>query len=84
MEKKQQRVLVFGSKGWIGGQFERNTTHEVIEATSRAETSAAEEEIATVAPDCVVSFLGRTHGPGFSTIDYLEQPGKLVEITDCP
>ena len=26
-----------------------------------------------------MSLIGRTHGPGFGTIDYLEQPGKLVE-----
>lgn len=73
------RVLVFGAKGWIGGMFAKNTAHNVIEARSRAESSDAEAEIVSVAPDCVVSFLGRTHGPGFSTIDYLEQPGKLVE-----
>lgn len=27
----------------------------------------------------VMSFTGRTHGEGFKTIDYLEQPGKLPE-----
>jgi len=30
-------------------------------------------------PDRVVCMVGRTHGEGFSTIDYLEQPGKLLD-----
>ena len=30
-------------------------------------------------PTHIISFLGRTHGENFTTIDYLEQPGKLVE-----
>jgi len=30
-------------------------------------------------PDRVISLIGRTSGPGFGTIDYLEQKGKLVE-----
>lgn len=74
------RVLIYGAAGWIGQQFLRNTTHTVIIAQARPDNyEAAETEIATVAPDAVCSFLGRTHGPGASTIDYLEQPGKLYE-----
>jgi len=74
------RVLVFGARGWIGQQFLRNTTHTVQVAQSRPENyAAAAAEIAEVAPDAVLSFLGRTHGPGAPTIDYLEQPGKLAE-----
>jgi len=74
------RVLVFGSRGWIGQQFLRNTEHTVVIAQSRPENyDNAADEIAEVAPDAVLSFLGRTHGPGSPTIDYLEQPGKLVE-----
>ena len=38
-----------------------------------------EEEMAAFAPTHIISFLGRTHGENFTTIDYLEQPGKLVE-----
>jgi 3,5-epimerase/4-reductase len=38
-----------------------------------------EEEIERVKPDRLVSFIGRTSGPGFTTIDYLEQKGKLME-----
>jgi dTDP-4-dehydrorhamnose reductase len=40
---------------------------------------AAAQEIAAVKPDAVCSFLGRTHGPGAPTIDFLEQPGRLRE-----
>lgn len=74
------RVLVFGANGWIGQQFLRNTTHTVQIAQSRPEQyKSAADEIAEVAPQVVCSFIGRTHGPGSPTIDYLEQPGKLKE-----
>jgi nucleoside-diphosphate-sugar epimerase len=36
-------------------------------------------EIEYINPTHVISFIGRTHGEGYSTIDYLEQKGKLVE-----
>jgi 3,5-epimerase/4-reductase len=36
-------------------------------------------EIEKIKPDRIISVIGRTHGPGYSTIDYLEQKGKLVE-----
>jgi len=42
-----------------------------------------EEELEAVSPTHVASFIGRTHGrignKEFTTIDYLEEPGKLVE-----
>jgi 3,5-epimerase/4-reductase len=69
--------------GWIGGLFKpvlEAKGFTVIVATSRADNKAAvEAELAAVKPSHVVSMLGRTHGPGFTTIDYLEQPGKLQE-----
>ena len=68
------KVLLFGA-GWIGKQFISNTTHNVIIATVRAEDAL--DEIQRINPDCVISFLGRTHGPGCSSIDYLED--KLYE-----
>jgi len=74
------RVLVYGASGWIGQQFLQNTTHTVIVGKERPDDyEAAAAEIESVAPDAVCSFLGRTHGTGASTIDYLEQPGKLYE-----
>ena len=78
------KVLVFGGKGWIGGQFIKETLHHVTIATSRADDYyAALHEIKEVQPDCVISFLGRTYGTADGTlipsIDYLELPGKLKE-----
>jgi dTDP-4-dehydrorhamnose reductase len=74
------RILVYGAAGWIGQQFLRHTAHTVIIGTERPDNyDAAVAEITKVNPDAVCSFLGRTHGPGSSTIDYLEQPGRLYE-----
>ena len=80
-------VLVFGSNGWIGGQFIsilKKNNIQYINAISRADdTNAVITEIEYVNPTHVVSFIGRTHGKignkVYSTIDYLEQDGKLVE-----
>ena len=80
-------VLVFGSNGWIGSQFidilqEKHIPY--IKATSRADNKESVLlELAVIKPTHVVSFIGRTHGKigskVYSTIDYLEQDGKLVE-----
>ena len=47
------------------------------------DTPALCKELDEVAPSHVISFIGRTHGTigttKYTTIDYLEQPGKLVE-----
>jgi UDP-glucose 4,6-dehydratase len=76
-------ALVWGGKGWIGGQFTevlRTRNWTVIEASSRADNRAdVLDEIRKHNPTHVVCLIGRTHGPGYSTIDYLEQQGKLVE-----
>jgi 3,5-epimerase/4-reductase len=76
------RILLFGSRGWIASQWidHVKTGWTVIPATSRADNKESVlKELEEVKPDRVVIMIGRTHGPGFSTIDYLEQPGKLVE-----
>jgi nucleoside-diphosphate-sugar epimerase len=79
------RVLVYGSKGWIGQQFLSNTTHECINAEKRADNyDDTLNEIKSIRPDCVISFLGRTYGNDVNgklipSIDYLELPGKLKE-----
>ena len=82
-ETKRDRVVLMWGLGWIGGLFKpilESKGFMVIAATSRADSKAAvEAEIASVKPTHVVSMIGRTHGPGFTTIDYLEQPGKLRE-----
>jgi len=78
-----QRVLLWGSKGWIGSQFTKVLEAKgftVVSASSRADNRLAViDEIDHVKPDHLVCMIGRTHGPGFTTIDYLEQEGKLKE-----
>jgi dTDP-glucose 4,6-dehydratase len=83
------RVLVFGGNGWIGQQFvsvlNASASLEPLDhrvAVTRADLdhiAQLEDEIDAFAPTHIISFLGRTHGENFTTIDYLEQPGKLVE-----
>ena len=75
--------LIYGTKGWIGGMVKiylEKMGETVVCATSRADDEkSVEDEILSVEPDRIVSLIGRTHGQGYSTIDYLEQKGKLVE-----
>ena len=75
--------LVYGSKGWIGGMvcsYLRSNGETVVAAVSRADDEkAVEDELIAVTPERILCLIGRTHGPGYSTIDYLEQKGKLVE-----
>lgn len=81
------KVLVYGSKGWIGNQFIeilKNNHIDFTEGQSRTDNEfTLKDEITTHAPTHVVSFIGRTHGKIdnkiYTTIDYLEQEGKLVE-----
>lgn len=77
------KVLFYGAAGWIGQQFLPYLSArgaEVVCGAARVDDVAAvEAELASVRPDRVVSFVGRTHGPGCGTIDYLEAPGKLTE-----
>jgi 3,5-epimerase/4-reductase len=75
--------LIYGSKGWIGGMVVNLLQHSgdtVVESSVRADNETdVENELKDISPDRVISLIGRTHGPGYSTIDYLEQKGKLVE-----
>lgn len=75
------KVLLFGSNGWIGNQFIQHLNNITFEcATSRCDNETdVENEILRTKPTHIVCLTGRTHGPGYSTIDYLEQPGKLVD-----
>jgi 3,5-epimerase/4-reductase len=77
------KILVFGHKGWIGSALCDIVTklgHEAIGASTRADNADdVAKEIAAIAPDRVISLIGRTRGGSFTTIDYLEQKGKLVE-----
>ena len=82
------RILIYGSKGWIGNQFinylKNNTNYSFKEGESRLENiQDVEKEINEFQPTNIIGFTGRTHGKigniKIPTIDYLEQKGKLVE-----
>ena len=83
------KLLIYGSKGWIGSQFmnlinNHNNNYDVIEGISRVDNyNDINNELDTIKPTHVISFIGRTHGiihgVNYSTIDYLENEGKLVE-----
>lgn len=75
--------LLYGGKGWIGKHFcsyinENEIT--LIHGKARCDhEKEIENDILLYKPDNVISLVGRISGTGFSTIDYLEQPGKLKE-----
>ena len=78
-----RKWMIFGAQGWIGAMTKDLLVYQgeyVHVARSRADdVPAVTAEIEAVKPTHVVSWIGRTHGEGIPTIDYLEQPGKLVE-----
>ena len=81
------KVLIYGANGWIGTQFIKllqNENIQYISGLSRVDNDVTlVEEIIQNSPTHIISFIGRTHGKIgnklYSTIDYLEQEGKLVE-----
>ena len=81
------KLLIYGSKGWIGQQFiQYLLTKSINYHTGKSRLDNTESlrfEIDTIRPTHIISFIGRTHGKigekEYSTIDYLEQEGKLVE-----
>lgn len=81
-------ILIYGGRGWIGSQFvellKKNGKHSYTLGKARVNnTDDLINEITNEVPTHIVSFIGRTHGTidnkKYSTIDYLEQPGKLQE-----
>ena len=81
------KVLLYGKNGWIGQKVYELLVqggHDVIIGDVRAEDIVAlEEEITRINPTNIISTIGRTHGTindvNYTTIDYLEQKGKLRE-----
>ena len=81
------KILIYGSKGWIGSQFKDILySNNILFSEGNARVDNINDlgnEIELINPTHIVSFIGRTHGnyngKNISTIDYLEQPGKLVE-----
>lgn len=76
-------VLLFGGNGWIGNQLralmEQHKIRHIIASSRADDVQGCEKEIDQVKPTHVFCLVGRTHGPGNSTIDYLEEKGKLYE-----
>ncbi len=80
-------ILVYGSNGWIGQQFIDILIKQNIHfSCGKCRIDNEDEllkEIDELQPSHIVSFIGRTHGKigdtVYTTIDYLEQEGKLVE-----
>ena len=81
------KLLIYGSNGWIGQQFMKildSTNIQYFCGESRVDCEEnLYNEISTINPSHVVSFIGRTNGTienkVYTTIDYLEQKGKLVD-----
>ena len=81
------KVLIYGNNGWIGNQFLeilKNNNIDFCCGLSRIDNEEnLIQEINSINPTHIIAFIGRTHGQVsdkiHSTIDYLEQKGKLVE-----
>lgn len=81
------KVLILGHNGWIGKmviELLKKDKIPYITTNIRAEDKLKFEEfIASTKPTHIMSFIGRTHGTigdkKYTTIDYLEQPGKIQE-----
>jgi dTDP-4-dehydrorhamnose reductase len=81
------KILIYGCDGWIGNQVCNLLDEKLIgysKGKMRAENiEELEKEIQQIKPTHVMSFIGRTHGKigqiEYTTIDYLEQPGKINE-----
>ena len=77
------KLIIYGGKGWIGKQFinilkEKNINY-TISKLRVDNTQEIRREIEEIKPTHLISFIGRTHGEGYTTIDYLEQKGKIYE-----
>lgn len=76
---------MYGAHGWLGSQFREYLKQHHPEISILIPSSRADDlegvcsDLDTLRPDRVICFIGRTTGPGYNSIDYLEGPGKLVE-----
>ncbi|XP_055354352.1 uncharacterized protein LOC129600002 [Paramacrobiotus metropolitanus] len=76
------KFLVYGADGWIGGLIAdilRNAGDKVFKGSRVLSIDDVLLDLKTTEPHYVICSLGRTWGPGYNSIDYLEQPGKLPE-----
>tara|TARA_B110000858_G_C17792919_1_gene470900 strand:+ start:16 stop:897 length:882 start_codon:yes stop_codon:yes gene_type:complete len=81
------KILIYGEKGWIGGMMcdiLSSQNIDYVASNVRASNKKdVEKELIDVKPSHVMSFIGRTHGihegKKYTTIDYLEEKGKIVD-----
>ena len=81
------KVLIYGNKGWIGSMMcklmQKNNISYVGSKVRANDKTGVEQELIDIKPTHVMSFIGRTHGiinnKPYTTIDYLEQKGKINE-----
>jgi len=82
------KILMYGHRGWIGSMFvdilEKSDRVKYVLGKSRVDdVESVEKELDQTNATHVVTFTGRTHGTHngetFTTIDYLEQKGKIME-----
>ena len=71
------RILIYGHRGWIGRKLVELCNTPLLGQARVDDVAAVTTELAALRPDRVICCIGRTHGPGCGTIDYLED--KLPE-----
>jgi 3,5-epimerase/4-reductase len=79
--------LVYGHRGWIGKQVTDilyNLNYPYVCGDARIDDNdTVDAEILLTKPTHIICLIGRTHGmidgSAYTTIDYLEQPGKITE-----
>ena len=82
------KVLVYGSNGWIGSQFIDILISKNIEYFKGKERvdnlELLKKEILEIKPSHIISFIGRTHGSidneVYTTINYLEKKVNYLII----
>lgn len=77
------KVLIIGHNGWIGNMMiellkSKSISYSITNVRPENKDDF-EKELASINPTHVMSFIGRTHGENYTTIDYLEQKGKIKE-----
>ncbi len=80
-------IIIYGHNGWIGNYvtdfFDRSNIKYYKSQYRVDDEINIESELVNVNPTHMLCLIGRTHGTindkKYTTIDYLEQPGKLYE-----
>jgi 3,5-epimerase/4-reductase len=82
-------IIIYGHNGWIGQQVinelnkEHNKTTFYCSQYRVDDEANIEKELLELNPSHMLCLVGRTHGTigdkEYTTIDYLEQPGKIYE-----